>query len=255
MPRKPKKTYNFTKPRRRMRRRFRRKPKSNSHILLYKPISHNPFPPEYCTKMTVSAFGQTGTGVGSGVYRLNYAMNSIVYPLMNATTGVTYNTIVPASYSPPGTQILLFNNLYNNCIVLYSKIEFDLNPQSSLDACVVTITPSGTLNVPASVSAALSQPYTRQTVVSENYLRHPNKDYVLSNSMSPAQFAGVSKEFYRNSYASYGFIWTAQPAIPMYWVVNISTGDNTVFNQPGEFRVRITYYCKFFNFVNANLNP
>ncbi len=68
------------------------------------------------------------------------------------------------------------------------------------------------------------------------------------------KFLGVSKMVYDSDLGAI-FAGTpgADPSTLVYMVCNIETGDNATFTNPLELRVRITYYCRFYQFTTAAL--
>lgn len=240
----------------------RRSTRNKGFVVRYFPKglpTHSPLPMEYFTKFTASAFYYTGTGAGTGDYQWSFKMNSIYQVFSSATTGVTYNTINPATQNVTAYSSMVNANMYRNWQVYGCKLELDVTPQAINDSVIFTITPSRSTTVPASAAAALLQPNTKQMGFDTGGRIRPNSDFPLKMYMPVHKYVGLDKKIFMNQLDSGGASTpyvgsiTNNPTTVLYFNCWCETGDNQILNFPLEVRVRVTYYVRLFNLATENM--
>lgn len=244
MPRKPKNT----KRKRRFRRRKGKVDKTGVRhdTVLYhaRGQQHSPLPAVYLAKFVASGSCYTASGAGTGDVRLNIRMNSLYRPFASAVTGVTYNDITAATYNATGYSTLVSATMYTTFLVYAAKIEFDVVSQSLLDPIMVTITASNAIDTPSTSGAAQGQGWTKQQMFQNGRMSQLG-DYPMKLFCPCYRLIGVDKRIWMNDIgANFAGGINSTPPVLLWFVVNISTPDNTVFDQPVSLRFRVTYYAK-----------
>jgi len=220
--------------------------------------NHTPLPMEYFTRFTAAGCFYTSTGTGTGDYNWKFELNSIAAPFANVTTGVTWNNLTPATYQCPGTASLISATMYTTWVVYSAMLEIDVTPQSVVDSCVCTITPSQSSSIPGSVGVALGKPFTVQTSFAAGRTYRTNRDFQLYQRFSAWKLLGLPKYIYMND-PSGNFVGGESSGLPtappvnLPWTVNLETGDNSQLTQPLEVRVRVTYFVRLYGLQSASL--
>lgn len=255
----PKKAYKKRAVKKRVRkfRSKRRKTGSSMHnhsTLVYKGAHHSPLPQVYFTKFVASGFFFSGSGAGTGDYNWTFNLNGIGAPFSSVTSGVTWNNLAPASYQCAGAPSLINATMYSQHVTYGMLFEFDVTPQSVADSVVVTLTPSLTGNVPATVAAAMARPWTKAMNFASGRV-YKLGEYSFRQYIDVAKYLGLPRMLYMNDVSgnfvggqSAGVITNPPVTIPL--TMNVETGDNAVLTNPLEFRVRITYYTKVYGLNN-----
>jgi len=218
---------------------------------------HLPMPAIYYTRFTASGSFYTGSGAATGDYNWSFNLNSIAKPFSSVTTGVTWNNLTPSTYECPGATSLLSATMYSTWVVYSAIFEIDVTPQSVTDSVVVTVTPSQTAGIPASVGVAAGRPFTRQATFASGRT-YKQRDFPLFQRFSAWKLLGIPKYLYTND-TSGNFVGGVSSGVPtnppvnLPWVVNCETGDNAVLGFPLEVRVRVTYFVKLYGLESAAL--
>lgn len=221
---------------------------ATTEVVTYQMPRQMPFPPRYRTKFTSGFFGNVAAGTISGLY-FAY-LNSAYLPFTgggwpNPSQALT--TIVPAGYTA-----LVNANLYRSVRVHGSRIEVEFLPQALTDTVISVVTPSSINTGPASVNAAIDQPYSKQLFMSSSKMNGPSGSKI-SNYISVPKFLGVTNSAIQNDLSgNYNHAFGAAPGIPLYWVFNWSTPDLVATAVALEYRVKITIYCELYNDTLAN---
>jgi hypothetical protein len=228
----------------------------NVDALQFSPrfTKHLPMPMVFFTRFTASGYFFTSSGAGTGDYLWNFKMNSIFHPFANVTTGVTWGNLSPSTYNPAGFTALLGANIYTQFIVQDALFEMDITPQSVLDSVKVAVTASTTASVPATVGAALDQPFTKSMTFASGRT-YRLADYPLKMRIKTSEILGEIPLFYDNDISG-NFVGgpTSDPPASLPIVVNVETGDNAVLTNPLEFSVRVTYWVKLFGLNTGALS-
>lgn len=218
---------------------------------------HLPMPAIFYTRFTASGSFYTGSGAATGDYNWSFNLNSIAKPFSSVTTGVTWNNLTPSTYECPGATSLLSATMYSTWVVYSAMFEIDVTPQSVTDSVVVTVTPSQSAGVPASVGVAAGRPFTRQMTFASGRT-YKQRDFPLFQRFSAWKLLGIPKYLYTND-TSGNFVGGVSSGVPtnppvnLPWVVNCETGDNAVLGFPLEVRVRVTYFVKLYGLESAAL--
>jgi len=147
--------------------------------------------------------------------------------------------------------------MYSTWVVYSAIFEIDVTPQSVTDSVVVTVTPSQSAGVPASVGVAAGRPFTRQMTFASGRT-YKQRDFPLFQRFSAWKLLGIPKYLYTND-TSGNFVGGVSSGVPtnppvnLPWVVNCETGDNAVLGFPLEVRVRVTYFVKLYGLESAAL--
>jgi len=201
---------------------------------------HCPLPMRMLTTFTASGYFSLANATAA--YILPFRLGTPRLPFSGAApTGVTWNNLTPASFQPPGFGILVLSNVYVQGIVISATVELDVVPQSVQDSVVVTGTPSNANNVPASVGAALTRPWTKQQNFASGRVNMLG-DYPWRHHIPISKFFGIPPLLYNNDQSgTWNFSPSTDPAIGCFYVVNFETGDAANLALSIECRIRITY--------------
>lgn len=217
--------------------------KANALAVTYMTNGQNPFPRRYRTKLHSNMFGFIASGSASGRYFVQ--LNSTFQPWNGS--GWPNPSITLASAQPAGYSLLLNGQLYNQCRVFGCKITVEFLPQALTDTVQCTVTPSLGSGVPTSVALALSQPYTKSLLMSSSKMNSKNGS-AISHYMSVAKLIGVKPQALEYDLSGqYIHAYNADPATPLYFVVNWVTPDAVNLATNLEYRVKCTWYVECWN--------
>lgn len=224
-------------------------------LVFHPPRAYScPLPMIFRTRITASGFCYTGTGTGTGDHIWNLYFNQINQVFSGMVTGLTWNGITPGSYKPAGFDALFKAGMYESCLVEGVLVELDVVNQSIGDSVVVCVTPSSNVSTPATVAAALAQPFTKAMTFSSGRT-YRQGDYSFSKYYSMAQYLGMPPYLFNNDISGFWTMTLTQPSPSnlYYLVLNVETGDDSTFVAPLEIRVRLSYDVKFFELTSGAL--
>lgn len=271
MPKRNRNLFNsYGKKRRKTRRFFKRKRKSNRNILSNIAVSttrFNPIPPIYRTVLRTNLTGvisDLGTA-GIGIYAVK--MNSMVDPWFTAQpfpnpklpSGITLQTLRPAGLSNfmgYVNEVGQINSLYTIARVLASAVKVTvvppanyINTESAIitNYCQVSVTPVRNTLFASGVTAAQG-PHTKTRLVTA-YDTAP-----INNYCKVMNFAGMTREKLLGD-DTMRFSLTTDPTDLMYWeiVVEKTASGNLSANAQLSYNVTIDYYVQFEEPYSTNL--
>jgi hypothetical protein len=75
------------------------------------------------------------------------------------------------------------------------------------------------------------------------------------HSISQAKFLGVRPQAIQDDLSfKYCGNYNSAPSTPLYWSVQVETGDNAILNSPLEVRIQMLYHVEFFNLTGLALS-
>lgn len=224
--------------------------------LTFRSQNHIPMPQQFYTTITASAAGYITAG-GATQFQQSFPANWTYHPFASspAAGAITWFQITAATYNPPGHSFFLNNSLYNRAICFANKIEIDVIPESTGDVCDVSITPAVGVGVPSTYASAATAAFTKAFTSSAG--RQPGNakgEYPMVHYCKHADFLGVSKIVYNSDTGIYDYINASPPTKTVYWSVNVQSADNTAWTFPVPFRIRLTYFVKFYDLSAASFS-
>lgn len=222
--------------------------KKKGMVTVYRPISSSPLAPLYRTKLITSGYGSISSGDDAAGYAVK--LNSAYLPMLSTGGSVTLPNYFPAvaTQTPVGYSQLINLNMYTRCRVLACKIEFEIFPESILDTVNVAINPTGTLANPATLSAAMNQPFSKHMLMGAAKV---GKRHVIKNYITIADWYGVTREAFNNDLSGlYSHIYNNNPTNLLYWVIQWGTPDTDVLVADINYTFKMTQYVEAFGISN-----
>jgi len=210
-------------------------------------------PQRYRCKMVCDNYGDFPLSMNSGTYQFSFPINGMYLPYSNTvvTSGGawTYNGQPHTIQQPVGFSQICNANTYRNYRVYSCKITVGVTSESPQDNLLTTITPSNAQGIPASCAAALGQPWTMKYTFQAGKGKSS-----LSNYMTVSKFFGVSQRSIEDDMSgSWMGNFGSNPILPLYWVVNIATEDQTILIAPISIRFHLEFYVELFGLANATV--
>lgn len=235
------------------------KVKKDRLLLVWHPgKSLSPYPQRFQTKfylegeykVAIATASLTKGGVPA-CYPTNclYPGGSSAFPSYTFLGPATEATLNPAGFSG-----LCNANLYQFGELLKSTIRVRLMPTTAANSCACTIMP-GVGSAPSDIYTARLQPFAKNGSFNAN---KPNQNQDrqgwMSHSMTPQQFAGLSRLEAKADFASLSFAYNQAPSFGFSWYVYLQTetGDVTA-TTASLFQVRMEWDVVLFNSLQAAL--
>lgn len=228
--------------------------------LMFKNVNHVPIPEAYFTKLGTTISLNLGTVAGqpfsaTGVMTYPIKLNNIYQPFatLAALTGVAILPGFSNIQSARGINTFLPTSgvLYRLFQVLGAKLTVSVQPSSSGDQIMTTITPTASVGNPANCGGAGDQPWTKSMITRP----YAGSQYKMSSYIPIAKFLGLKKSVYANDTSGEfaGEYNGGAPVTPLYFQVchQMLDGQQNVAQIP--LTIDIEYYVKFWGFTGAQL--
>jgi hypothetical protein len=225
---------------------------SNSRLVVFNDTAC-PFPDRYQCKLRSEIFGYTGSGAGTGDYTWFVYLNSPYLPWNTGSlTGLTPNGITYSTLHSLGFTQLCNAGTYISYRVLNSSISVDVMSQSVADSVTVSLGPVDSTSG-ISVANSLGDRYVKSYTFGSG--RTPPSRDGLQHSISQAKFLGVRPSAIQDDLSGkYTGNYNSAPSTPLYWSIQVETGDNAILNSPLEVRIQLLFHVEFFNLTGMALS-
>lgn len=231
----------------------------NANMIMFKAPNNAIVPRQYFTKMRSRYCGTLGTALfsASGHAQLSLIANDPFAPfrILPAINITWMDGVSPLARTSQDFGLLCNLQHYLKCQVLASKttIRFSENTLVS-DDVVACITPSITSpgTVPATVTAALAQPYNRYKEFAGTNLTGAK----LNCFTKWNKFIGIDKTIFDNDQALlFTAAYNASPTTSLFHVININTMDCSLPASAIGFQFELEQYVRFSDFAAASVVP